>query len=281
MKKLLFILILLPIITNAQYTNPYSQPVKVEIVPKSSYSNPRIITAQPQPNPYKINTNQIYQNAAAGRAANAANRSASTAAASAQSEALRDNYEKIQIDKLKGNTDQYKYLAIKKVSGWMVLDNFLTIRGEIKKANKYTLVSENNLKLYKDKKGRIRSNDYKMRKLIPGVIKSEVFEPKIPEEYLGNSETLFLEWTRDNLTSYDRFSRLILKNSSGETVYQAEFKNKGYSEMLMPVLSDYIFGKEDAKKELIELKEYLDLGIITQEEFDEKAMSLKKILLGN
>ena len=281
MKKLLFILILLPIITNAQYTNPYSQPVKVEIVPKSSYSNPRIITAQPQPNPYKINTNQIYQNAAAGRAANAANRSATTAAASAQSEALRDNYEKIQIDKLKGNTDQYKYLAIKRVSGWKVLGNFLTILGEIEKANSYTLVSKNNLKIYKDKKGRIRSNDYKMRKLIPGVIKSEVFEPEISEEYLDNSETLFLEWTRDDLTRYDRFSRLILKNSNGETVYQAEFKNKGYSEMLMPVLSDYIFGKEDAKKELIELKEYLDLGIITQEEFDKKAVSLKKILLGN
>ena len=39
--------------------------------------------------------------------------------------------------------------------------------------------------------------------------------------------------------------------------------------------------KENAKKELMELKEYLDLGIITQEEFDKKAVSLKKILLGN
>jgi len=39
--------------------------------------------------------------------------------------------------------------------------------------------------------------------------------------------------------------------------------------------------KNDAKKELIELKEYLDLGIITQEEFDKKAVSLKNILLGN
>ena len=39
--------------------------------------------------------------------------------------------------------------------------------------------------------------------------------------------------------------------------------------------------KEDAKKQLIELKEYLDLGIITQEEYDERAASLKKILLGN
>jgi hypothetical protein len=36
---------------------------------------------------------------------------------------------------------------------------------------------------------------------------------------------------------------------------------------------------EDAKKKLIVLKEYLDLGIITQDEFDEKAKPLKKILL--
>ena len=42
-----------------------------------------------------------------------------------------------------------------------------------------------------------------------------------------------------------------------------------------------VLTKEEAKKELIELKEYLDLGIITQEEFDKKAVSLKKILLGN
>ena len=42
-----------------------------------------------------------------------------------------------------------------------------------------------------------------------------------------------------------------------------------------------IINKNDAKKQLLELKEYLDLGIITQEEFDKKAVSLKKILLGN
>ena len=39
--------------------------------------------------------------------------------------------------------------------------------------------------------------------------------------------------------------------------------------------------KEDAEKKLMELKEYLDSGIITQEEYDAKAVSLKKILLGN
>ncbi|MDC1234548.1 hypothetical protein N8Z39_02190 [Cyclobacteriaceae bacterium] len=41
-----------------------------------------------------------------------------------------------------------------------------------------------------------------------------------------------------------------------------------------------VMSKDEAKKELIELKEFLDLGIITQEEFDEKAVELKKILLG-
>ena len=51
--------------------------------------------------------------------------------------------------------------------------------------------------------------------------------------------------------------------------------------MLRPVLSDYRITKEDAKEQLIELKEYLDLEIITQEEFNKKATSLKKILLGN
>jgi len=37
---------------------------------------------------------------------------------------------------------------------------------------------------------------------------------------------------------------------------------------------------ENAKKELIDLKELLDMGLITQEEFDEKAVELKKIILG-
>jgi hypothetical protein len=42
-----------------------------------------------------------------------------------------------------------------------------------------------------------------------------------------------------------------------------------------------LINKDEAKKELLSLKEYLDLGIITQEEFNTKAVSLKKILLAN
>ncbi len=43
---------------------------------------------------------------------------------------------------------------------------------------------------------------------------------------------------------------------------------------------DFERDRAKAKKELIELKEFLDLGIITQEEYDKRASSLKKILLG-
>ena len=44
---------------------------------------------------------------------------------------------------------------------------------------------------------------------------------------------------------------------------------------------DPVMSKDEAKKELVSLKEYLDLGIINQEEFDNKAVAYKKILLGN
>jgi len=39
--------------------------------------------------------------------------------------------------------------------------------------------------------------------------------------------------------------------------------------------------KENAANELKKLKEFLDAGILSQEEYDKKAVSLKKILLGN
>tara|TARA_B110000908_G_C9830971_1_gene261342 strand:+ start:38 stop:493 length:456 start_codon:yes stop_codon:yes gene_type:complete len=42
-----------------------------------------------------------------------------------------------------------------------------------------------------------------------------------------------------------------------------------------------LINKNEAKKEILELKEFLELGIITQEEFNTKVISLKKILLGN
>ena len=39
--------------------------------------------------------------------------------------------------------------------------------------------------------------------------------------------------------------------------------------------------KDEAIKEVKELKDLLNLGIITQEEFDKRAAELKKVILGN
>ena len=39
--------------------------------------------------------------------------------------------------------------------------------------------------------------------------------------------------------------------------------------------------KEEAKKEILRLKELLDLGIINKKEFDDKTSALKQILLGD
>jgi len=125
------------------------------------------------------------------------------------------------------------------------------------------------------------SYDKKSRKQIERIDEQNFYEPIIPQEYLNDSETLFLEWTREVLAGNNRFTRLVLKNFDEDIIYNAEYNNVGYAEILRPVTSDYKFNKQDAKKRLMELKEYLDMGIITQEEFNNKAVSLKKILLGN
>ena len=42
-----------------------------------------------------------------------------------------------------------------------------------------------------------------------------------------------------------------------------------------------LIDKNEAKEKVLELKEFLDLGLITKEEFDAKVNPLKRILLGN
>jgi hypothetical protein len=106
-----------------------------------------------------------------------------------------------------------------------------------------------------------------------------IFQPPIIEGYENDSATLYLEWYRESLSDYDRVSRLILKSNDGTIIFQADYKNKAYIEMLRPVLTEYVMSPEEAKMNLIKLKEYLDLGLITQSEFDFKASTLKKILL--
>ena len=77
-----------------------------------------------------------------------------------------------------------------------------------------------------------------------------------------------------NRNDYDYNITIVEKVGTVYPIVILTFKvtNKDGSEILF---------KSDAKKRLIELKEYLDLGIITQDDYDKKALSLKKILLGN
>ena len=44
-------------------------------------------------------------------------------------------------------------------------------------------------------------------------------------------------------------------------------------------LGNTLITKKEAKKQILDLKELLDLGVITQSEYDDKAKSLKAILL--
>ena len=78
-------------------------------------------------------------------------------------------------------------------------------------------------------------------------------------------------------------STTFFKN--GKVKSQAAFNNgklideKSDIELNNETKGNSKISKEDAKNKLLELKEYLDLGIITQDEFDEKAKPLKNILL--
>jgi hypothetical protein len=247
MKKAFFgyIFLLIPFISISQLN--FYPPVNIQVTKVPTFSE---------------SFNQGLQNGLAIRNARASEANARTAVANAQSDALKNNYEKIEIDFLKGMPGRFKSVAIKKVTGWAVIENYETLFTEIMNGSKYQLVNE---------AGKILNmNSYQKNKL---------FFPPIIEGYDNDSLTLFLEWSREATSDYDRISRLILKSYDGSTVYQAEFKNKSYTEILRPVLAEYIMTSEEAKINLIKLKEYLDLGLISQSEFDSKATSLKKILI--
>ena len=240
MKHLLIpsIFFLIPFISNSQLK--FATPIKVEVTKVPTFSE---------------SFNQGLQNGLAIRNARAAE-------ANAASEANKSNYEKIEIDLLKGMLGRFKFIAIKKITGWLVIENYESLVTAIKNANQYQLVNQTD-----------KISDKRIHE------KNKIFQPPIIEGYENDSSTLYLEWDREALSDYDRVSRLILKSNDGSVIYQADYKNKAYIEMLRPVLTVYVLSPEEAKMNLIKLKEYLDLGLITQSEFDSKASVLKKILV--
>ena len=202
---------------------------------------------------YSQTYNEVVQTSAAVSTSISAARTASAASDAAQILANANNYENIKTDYLIGNSNNYRCVIISKVTGWKINNNRKAIFNELQAAEKYLIVNPNYPK-----------RNYEV----------------IPQSFLESSETIFLEWHRDAQGEYDRISNLKLKDYTGKIIFEADYKNKRYSEILKPLISDYNFTKEMAIKKLKEFKELKDLELISQQEYDDLVKELKPIILG-
>ena len=191
--------------------------------------------------------NNAYRNATAASAARAAR-------GAAQSAAAANNYKEIGTDFLIGNTSNFRAIIISKVTGWKPKDNRETIFNELSSTGKYIIV-----------------NPEKPKKNYDG----------IPSSFMNSPQTLFLEWHREAQNQYDRISNLKVKDYKGNIIFEADYKNLGYSEMLKPLMSEYNYSKDVAIELIKEYKELKDLEVISQEEYNELVNKLKPIILGN
>ena len=214
-----------------------------------------------QPNPIGDAMNQVQQNANASRIARAKEADAQSSSNAVYNEAMKDNYSKVTIDNLINNSNNYKYLVIENVSGFYPQNNKEEILSILSGANKYIITDI--------------SKDYKSNG------KEIENKKKLPETLIGNKEVLFLIWIREAQGTANRITQMSVKNSEGKIVYESTSKNLSFGEILKPLISNYIYSKQQALTKIEELKKYLDLGIITKEEYDLKVSELKPILLGN
>ena len=119
--------------------------------------------------------------------------------------------------------------------------------------------------------------------------------------YQGNGEYLIIEIGNSFRTNVDKMEKDALlkaeeiKNSKGATSFKKIISDKtkssigAFAEVKVTVQLtdengnpwlDKEEGKENARKKLLELKQFKEDGIITQEEYDKAAAPHKKILLG-
>lgn len=249
MKKYLILSILFPLIVLGQsYSNPYTPPQQVNV------------TVQKNPYDFSSSFNQGMQAGAAARQAAAASQQAAAARSSVYNEAMKDNYSNITLDLLINNTNNYEYVVLESFSGWMPQENKKDVMETLIAANKYKVID--------------MSPDYKSN----GEAKDN--DKTYPSELLNNPKVLVLNWYREAQGDVIRISKLTVKNYEGKIVYESISKNLSYQEILMPLTSNYIYTKEVALSKIEEYKKYLDLGVISKEEFDIKVAELKPILMG-
>jgi hypothetical protein len=181
-----------------------------------------------------------------GMQAGAAARQAAAASSAAYNEAIKNNYSEILIDNLVNNTNKYEYVFLESVSGWKTGENKRDVLKILKGANKFQIIDESEL----------------------------------PSEFINNPKVLFVSWLRDAQGDVNRITLLSIKNFEGKIIYESTSKNLSHQEILKPLISNYIFTKEIALSKIEEYKKYLDLGVISKEEYDLKVAELKPILIG-
>lgn len=181
-----------------------------------------------------------------GMQAGAAARQAAAASSAVYNEAIKDNYSKISIDYLVNNTNKYEYVFLESVNGWKSGENKRDILKILIGANKFQIIDEREL----------------------------------PSEFLNNPKVLLVSWLREAQGDVNRITQLTIKNFEGNTIYESTSKNLSHQEILKPLISNYIFTKEIALSKIEEYKKYLDLGVLSKEEYDIKVAELKPILLG-
>ena len=262
MKKLILLLLFIPLVSlgqiqvsgqKATYANPYPQPIKVQI----------------QNNPSNA-WNQAMQNNNAAMSNMIRNMAASGAFATARQKAK-------DITGLNGkNINKYKYIVVANVSA--------TKEKEIPKIRKKINdeLSKTNFKI-------IQNLD------------------NIPEDLIINPDLgLYLYLVSENENWPFKNVILSLANIKGDMIHQRAVRHDRTASFLTGLVLQSIrthphkfdinasleeekiveinistTNKEDAIKELKNLKELLDLELITKEEFDIKSKELKKIILGN
>lgn len=216
-----------------------------QIVQCQTYANPYVA-------PTKVNVtvtkspNDFSSSFNQGLQAGAAARAARAADSAAETEAMKDNYSNISIDNLINNTDKYEYIVLESIGGWKKGENKSEIVKILKGAKKYQIIKNNEL----------------------------------PVELFNNPKVLFLSWLREAQGDYHRITQLSIKNSDGVIIYESTSKNLSHQEILKPLISNYLLTKEMALTKIEELKKFLDLGVISKEEYDLKVAELKPIILG-
>ena len=171
----------------------------------------------------------------------------------AREEALKDKYSEIKIDLLINNSSKYSTVLVNEVTGWMPKDNRKTIVNKLKSEYNRNVI---NLE-YPNK-----THD------------------ELPDDLYAD-EVLVLDFQREKISEYSRRTILTITDGESNILYKAVHKNIPHSEMLYPLSKNYVMTKKMAKEKIMEYKELLDLGIITNDEYNNATSEYKSILLDN